>query len=156
MQASITDIYWLNLKEMVDFNIQLVKIVYLNGSVGWKIINPLVPDAHYTDLQDEPFSLQILTIKSRFTVGLRIFIFCTLGTNGLSRPPAGCYSRIGLMARKYQVINPFLPDCKTTFFLDFFCIFLCHLKIFQDLNMIAVRNSHLVLHKETLKQHFEQ
>ena len=49
-------------------------------------------------------------------------------------------------------VNPFLPDCKTTFsriFLHFSMIFLN----FWDLNMIAMPNSHLVLNKETLKQH---
>ena len=49
--------------------------------------------------------------------------------------------------------NPFLPDCKTTFsgsFTFFYAIFK-----FQDVNMTAMPNSHLVLHKETLKQHFE-
>ena len=44
-------------------------------------INPLVPDAHYSERQDKPFSSQI---RSRFKEKLRIFIFYTLGTNGLT------------------------------------------------------------------------
>ena len=43
-------------------------------------INPLVPDAQYSERQDEPFSLLI----QRLEVDLKFnFIFCTLGTNGL-------------------------------------------------------------------------
>ena len=45
-------------------------------------INPLVPDAHYSERQDKPFSLQI----QRLEVDLKLncgFIFCNLGTNGL-------------------------------------------------------------------------
>ena len=48
-----------------------------------KIINPLVPDAHYSERQDKSFSLQIQLLESLFKVELRIFIFFTLGTNGL-------------------------------------------------------------------------
>ena len=44
---------------------------------------------------------------------------------------------------------------KKQLFPGFFEIFLCYFS-FQDLNMIAMPNSHLVLHKETLKQHFEK
>ena len=47
-------------------------------------INPLVPDAHYSERQDKPFSLQIPQLEVDFKVKLPIFIFCTLGTNGLS------------------------------------------------------------------------
>ena len=47
------------------------------------IINPLVPDAHYSERQDKPFSLQIRKLEVRFKVKLQIFIFCTLGINGL-------------------------------------------------------------------------
>ena len=45
--------------------------------------NPLVPDAHYSEHQDKPFSLQIQQLEVKFKVNLRIFIFGTLGTNGL-------------------------------------------------------------------------
>ena len=51
--------------------------------------------------------------------------------------------------------NPFLPDSKTTFSPDFLHFSMLFLN-FQDLNMIAMPNSHLVLHKETLKQLFEK
>ena len=43
--------------------------------------NPLVPDAHYSERQAIFFTNS--TIRSRFNVKMRIFIFCTLGTNGL-------------------------------------------------------------------------
>ena len=46
------------------------------------LINPLVPDAHYSERQDKPFSLQIKW--SRFKVKFSIFIFCTLGISGLN------------------------------------------------------------------------
>ena len=47
-------------------------------------INPLVPDAHYSERQYKQVSLQIKLIEVT-AVKLRIFIFCTLGTNGLNR-----------------------------------------------------------------------
>ena len=47
-------------------------------------INPLVPDAHYSERQDKPFSLQIQRLEVDFKVKLRIFISCTLGANGSS------------------------------------------------------------------------
>ena len=47
-------------------------------------LNPLVLEAHYSERQDKPFSFFTnSTVRSRFKVKLRIFIFCTLGTNGL-------------------------------------------------------------------------
>ena len=48
-----------------------------------KKLDPLVPDAHYSERQDGTIFFTNSTIKSRFKVRLRIFIFCTLGTNGL-------------------------------------------------------------------------
>ena len=56
---------------------------------------------------------------------------------------------------RHTFINPFLPDCKTTFFPDFLHFSMLFLN-FQDLNEIAMPNSHLALHKEALKQHFEK
>ena len=31
---------------------------FLNKLSQWKSVNPLVPDAHYSERQDKPFSLQ--------------------------------------------------------------------------------------------------
>ena len=50
------------------------------------------------------------------------------------------------------LLNPFHSDCISILFRIFY-IFIFN---FQDLNMIAVPNSHLVLQKGTLKQHFEK
>ena len=52
-------------------------------------------------------------------------------------------------------INPFFPDCKTTFS-RIFKIFLCYFLIVKTWTLFAMPNWHLVLHKETLKQHFEK
>ena len=54
-----------------------------NMSVNIIGINPLVPDAHYSERQDKPFSLQIQRLEVDFKVKLRIFISFILGTNGL-------------------------------------------------------------------------
>ena len=46
-------------------------------------VNPLVPDAHYSESQDKPIFFTNSMIRSRFEVKLQIFIFFILGTNGL-------------------------------------------------------------------------
>ena len=46
-------------------------------------INPLVPDAHYSEHQDKPFFLQIQRLEVDLKLDCRFLIFCTLGTNGL-------------------------------------------------------------------------
>ena len=51
------------------------------------------------------------------------------------------------LTHSFLTAKHLFPDC-----LHFSPLFLN----FQDLNMIAMPNSHLVLHKETLKQHFEK
>ena len=65
---------------------------------------------------------------------------------------AWCLNFSEIYSKFFRFI-PFLPVCKTTvsWILN---IFLCYFKI--NLNMIAMPNSHLVLHEETLKQHFEK
>ena len=55
----------------------------LNGCLPFLKCHPLVPDAHYSEHQDKPFSWQIQQLESGFKDKLRIFIFCTLRTNGL-------------------------------------------------------------------------
>ena len=50
----------------------------------YSAINPLVPDAHYSERPDKQVSLQIKVIEDTLIeVKLWIFIFCTLGTNEL-------------------------------------------------------------------------
>ena len=44
-----------------------------------ELFNPLVPKAHNGECQNLLLPLQIMPVK----VSYRIFIFCTLGTNGL-------------------------------------------------------------------------
>ena len=46
------------------------------------LFNLLVPKAHNSECQNLPFHLHSKTSKSD-KASLRIFIFCTLGTNGL-------------------------------------------------------------------------
>ena len=46
------------------------------------IINPLDPDAHYSERQDKPFSLQIQQLEVHLKL-IRRFLFFALGTNGL-------------------------------------------------------------------------
>ena len=53
------------------------------------------------------------------------------------------------------LICPFDLNAKQQF-PGFFFHFSLPFLHFQDLNMIAMQNSHLVLRKETLKQHFEK
>ena len=53
---------------------------------GWLTkswFNPLVPDAHYSERQDEPFSLQLQQLEIDLKLKCRFLFFCNLGTNGL-------------------------------------------------------------------------
>ena len=47
------------------------------------LLNPLIPKAHSSEHQTLLFSLQIKPVWTPIKASLRIFIFCTLGTNGL-------------------------------------------------------------------------
>ena len=49
------------------------------------LTNQLVPKAHNSDCQNLLFPLQIKLVKVNLKLNWRIFIFCNLGTNGLSR-----------------------------------------------------------------------
>ena len=51
------------------------------------MFNPLVPDAHYSERHDKPFSIQIQQLEVDLKLNLGFFIFCTLGTNGLKKNP---------------------------------------------------------------------
>ena len=46
-------------------------------------INPLVPDAHYSERRDRLASLRSQTTKSQLVIKWRIFMFFTPGTSGL-------------------------------------------------------------------------
>ena len=47
------------------------------------LFNPLVHKAHNSGCQNLQFLLQIMPVRASWSYSLRIFIFCTLGTNGL-------------------------------------------------------------------------
>ena len=60
--------------------------------VELRALTHLVPDAHYSERQDKdkPFSLQTQRLEvdlKLIKVNIRIFIFCSLGTNGLGVNP---------------------------------------------------------------------
>ena len=48
-------------------------------------INPLVPDAHYSERQDKPFSLQIKQLEVDLKLNCGFLFVGTLGTNGLKQ-----------------------------------------------------------------------
>ena len=45
-------------------------------------INPLIPDAHYSERKEKPFSLQIQRLEVDLKLNCGFLFFCTLGTNG--------------------------------------------------------------------------
>ena len=54
----------------------------MQRAAGTDLFNPLVPKAHNSEWQNILFPLQIEPVKSK-KGNWRIFIFCTLDTNGL-------------------------------------------------------------------------
>ena len=56
----------------------------LNGINGRFKVNPVVPDAHYSERQDKPFSLQIQQLEVDLKRNRGFFSFCTPGTSGLN------------------------------------------------------------------------
>ena len=63
--------------------------------------------------------------------------------------PKRCF----LCPYKKYLINPLLPDCKTNFSRIFKTIFCAIFKMLRPERDCYVPNSHLVVHKETLKPH---
>ena len=47
------------------------------------VINPLVPDAHYSERQDKPISLQIQRLEVDLKLNCRFLFFAPPRTNGL-------------------------------------------------------------------------
>ena len=77
-------------------------------------IKPLVPDAHYNERQDKPFSLQIERLEADLKLNRRyFFIFCTLGTNGLSRGTKASFRHWWVKTRaghlRHWWVNPLVP-----------------------------------------------
>ena len=52
-------------------------------SANTEICNPLGTKAYNCECQNLPYNLQIKQVKVNLKLNWRIFMFCTLGTNGL-------------------------------------------------------------------------